>query len=118
MLLRTFLRFAKSGATRTALRERDQTTTQFAYGIRPMCHLRLTALVLFATLAAAGCKSIGSDWSQHLPWADSETKQAERNYQQPVRMVAIWSPAVYNQPGKPPTRGFGGRLYFYNGENV
>jgi hypothetical protein len=32
-------------------------------------------------------------------------------------MAAIWSPAVLNRPGEPPTRGFGGRLYFYDAEN-
>ena len=26
----------------------------------------------------------------------------------------MWSDAVYTQPGLPPTRGFGGRLYFYD----
>ena len=32
-------------------------------------------------------------------------------------MIAIWSPDVLAQPGSPPTRGFGGRLYFYNEKN-
>jgi hypothetical protein len=31
-----------------------------------------------------------------------------------VRLISIWSDAMYNQPGQVPTRGFGGRLYFYN----
>ena len=29
----------------------------------------------------------------------------------------VWSPAVLNSPGKKPTRGFGGRVYFYDGQN-
>src|SRR5690606_9283281 len=32
-------------------------------------------------------------------------------------LVAIWSDSVYQEPGKTPTRGFGGRLYFYNEKN-
>ena len=30
------------------------------------------------------------------------------------RMAVIWTDAVYNEPGKPTTRGFGGRIYFYD----
>jgi hypothetical protein len=29
-------------------------------------------------------------------------------------MVAIWTPDILTLPGKPPTRGFGGRLYFFS----
>jgi hypothetical protein len=32
-------------------------------------------------------------------------------------MAVIWSPAMLNSPGKKPTRGFGGRVYFYDGQN-
>ncbi len=32
----------------------------------------------------------------------------------PKHVVAIWSDAVMRLPGKPPTRGLGGRLYFYD----
>jgi hypothetical protein len=35
-------------------------------------------------------------------------------YQEPKSMVAIWTEDVFIQPGKPVTRGFGGRIYFYN----
>jgi len=38
-------------------------------------------------------------------------------YDEPVRMVALWSDAVYSQPGEKPVRGFGGRIYFYNASN-
>jgi hypothetical protein len=61
----------------------------------------------------AGCKSPLPDLSQKLPWIGDD-KDKEPPYQQPVKMVVIWSPAMYNQPGQTPTRGFGGRIYFYN----
>ena len=32
-------------------------------------------------------------------------------------MASIWTPAVFNQPGQPPTRGLGGRIYFYDAGN-
>lgn len=35
----------------------------------------------------------------------------------PVNMVAIWSESVTLTAGQKPTRGFGGRLYFYNDKN-
>ncbi len=35
-------------------------------------------------------------------------------YQEPKSMVAIWTEDTLAVPGKPVTRGFGGRLYFYN----
>ena len=35
-------------------------------------------------------------------------------YQEPKSMVAIWTEDTLAIPGKPVTRGFGGRLYFYN----
>jgi hypothetical protein len=44
-------------------------------------------------------------------------KVVESSYAKPVRMVAVWSPAVLNSAGKKPTRGFGGRLYFYDAGN-
>lgn len=44
----------------------------------------------------------------------SISKLWKKEYQQPNAIAAIWSPDVLSLPGKPPTRGFGGRIYFYN----
>jgi hypothetical protein len=38
----------------------------------------------------------------------------KKEYQEPKSMVAIWTEDTLIQPGKPYTRGFGGRIYFYN----
>lgn len=63
-----------------------------------------------------GCASIPPDWKKHLPWtAEARLKKSE--FDTPTHMVAVWSPDILTQPGKPPTRGFGGRLYFYNDKN-
>ena len=64
-------------------------------------------------LAAAGCKSPLPDLSGSLPWIGDD-KEEEPIYEQPAKIVVIWSPAMYTQPGQTPTRGFGGRIYFYN----
>ncbi len=62
-----------------------------------------------------GCKPfainpIHYDLTDKLPWLN---KQAQE-YDTPDRIVAIWTDTVYQQVGAAPTRGFGGRLYFYN----
>jgi len=49
-----------------------------------------------------------------MPWATSEQKLQKEKFQRPVRMVVIWTPTTMTQPGKPTTRGLGGRIYFYN----
>ena len=36
----------------------------------------------------------------------------------PDRMLAIWSDTILHQPGKPGVRGFGGRIYFYEGSDT
>src|SRR5262245_59806108 len=59
------------------------------------------------------CKSPLPDLTGKLPWM-GDNKDKDSLYQQPVKMVVIWSPAMYTQPGQVPTRGFGGRIYFYN----
>ena len=73
-------------------------------------------LVLGAGLAS-GCAGTTKNLSSAMPWGGKPSTIAEGKYQAPVKMVALWSPAMYNAPGKPATRGFGGRLYFYNAKN-
>ena len=66
---------------------------------------------------ATGCQSLTPKWPTEW-FASSDKKEiTESKYPRPVRMAAIWSPALLNTPGKKPTRGFGGRLYFYDGQN-
>ena len=52
-------------------------------------------------------KSKTSKSSSWLPWSKKE-------YQTPTSMAVIWSEDVLTLPGHPVTRGFGGRIYFYN----
>ena len=65
----------------------------------------------------AGCKaptmpSWTTSWLEPAP-----PEVVESKYPKPVRVAAVWSPAVLNTAGKTPTRGFGGRLYFYDAAN-
>lgn len=38
----------------------------------------------------------------------------KKPYQRPQKMAAIWTHDILTMTAKPPTRGFGGRIYFYN----
>lgn len=69
--------------------------------------------VLTATVLLTGCAALGKSKGPGNP--PGGTKQPQAGV--PVKVAAIWSPAVLNRPGEPPTRGFGGRLYFYDAEN-
>lgn len=74
-------------------------------------------LMLFATLSCTGgCASLTSQQASK----DSKKGQSkwpwskEKEYQVPRSMAVVWSPDVFIAPGAPPSRGFGGRIYFYN----
>lgn len=76
------------------------------------------SLLAFAVLLVAGCAGTELETldtvSDKLPFMKNGKTS---KYGSPKKMAAIWSHAVYTQPGHPPTRGFGGRLYFYNEES-
>ena len=72
-------------------------------------------VVLMPTLlTAAGCSGVGPKESTawKMPW--SKEDKAAKPYPNPVRMVATWTPDTLTQSGRIPTRGFGGRFYFYD----
>jgi hypothetical protein len=74
---------------------------------------RLLAMVACCgAVALTGCASHVFSGKKMLPWS----KSSDRNYTTPERVIAVWTDAVYQLPGKSPTRGFGGRIYFYDGQ--
>ena len=81
-----------------------------------MTHLDHTFRKLTACLALivlSGCATKDFALSKGLRWPG-----ADKKYETPQKVIAIWTDAVYQLPGKPPTRGFGGRVYFYNAEDA
>ena len=74
------------------------------------------ALGLFCSTFLTGCKSEAVRWHNAKdPFAKKNAKQsAEPQAGVPERMVVIWKDAVYEHPALPPTRGIGGRVYFYD----
>jgi hypothetical protein len=80
---------------------------------------RLFALLLITVSVglASGCSGMPKSWSEANPWGEKKPQISESKYQVPTKMAVLWTPAMYNGAGKKPTRGFGGRMYFYNAKN-
>jgi hypothetical protein len=78
------------------------------------CTFNTMAGVLCLLALSSGC----STWSKSTTPTKSDSwsisKLWKKEYQKPQTIAAIWSPDVLTLTGKPPTRGFGGRVYFYN----
>ena len=66
-------------------------------------------VLLFLAIAAPGCQSM-------KPWGSKDDQQEQEigDVDEPRKMVALWSDSVYLHAGANPTRGLGGRIYFYN----
>lgn len=77
--------------------------------------IRLSAIsaVLLCLLlgAAGGCSTLKAP---KFPWQKSE----EIEYKVPQKMVVTWKDTVRSHPTDPPTRGFGGRVHFYDESNA
>lgn len=76
--------------------------------------MRSSLVVLSGLLLFGGCASLpeGSKWS--LPNPLSSEPKEEKPYPTPVKIASTWAPDVLSAPGKTSTRGFGGRLFFYD----
>ncbi len=84
------------------------------------------AVLAAGSLVAGGCTSPATrgdsklanffetpGWMKKAPWSKSED-EPPTPYPGPVKMATTWSPDVLVQTGKTPTRGFGGRLFFFD----
>ncbi len=64
---------------------------------------------------ACGCASlVGDQKSGKKKDSKSWFSFGKKEYQIPQSMNVTWAHDILSLPGKPPTRGFGGRFYFYN----
>jgi hypothetical protein len=83
----------------------------------------LFAAAMAATVFATGCESLKAPktvpWSETATWAETVPwlVEEENPIEPAAKMVALWTDTVYYQAGETPTRGFGGRIYFYNRKN-
>lgn len=75
------------------------------------------SIVAFAPLGCAtfpdtSAKSETS-FLDRMPWAKNKD-EAPEPYPNPVKIAATWTPDSLVQSGRTPTRGFGGRIFFYD----
>ncbi len=88
--------------------------------------MRVTRRKFYAAAAAAlvfgpvGCASMSgtpttnkTSLLDRMPWASNKDPEPEP-YPNPVKMAATWTPDTLVQSGRTPTRGFGGRIFFYD----
>ena len=73
----------------------------------------LTVLSLSILSISTGCTTLATGKSNSKD-AWSITKLWKKEYQIPQKMVTIWTHDVLASAHAAPTRGFGGRVYFYN----
>ncbi len=74
------------------------------------CVVAVCMLGIFTGCASLTDPSAAKKGKKKEGWSWFKKKE----YQEPKSLVAIWTEDTFAQPGKPMTRGFGGRLYFYN----
>jgi len=66
-------------------------------------------------VSISGCSTLTSGKDSKRNKKDSSWSFfKKKEYQQPQSMNVTWTYDIFTKEGKPPTRGFGGRLYFYN----
>lgn len=80
----------------------------------------LTAIASVIIPGVIGCSTFSTSDSNgqgsalnRIPWF-SKKDQPPEPYPSPVKLVATWTPDTLIQTGRTPTRGFGGRVYFFN----
>ncbi len=78
----------------------------------------ISGLVCLAVVFISGCASMThkqdgkrTKFGKVLPWTKD---RAPDPYPNPARMATTWTPDTLLQAGRTPTRGFGGRLFFYD----
>jgi uncharacterized protein (DUF2141 family) len=67
-------------------------------------------------MTATGCQSLTNEKagrSDKDPWYKF-AGFGNKTYQTPASMAVVWTEDIMVTPGSQPTRGFGGRIYFYN----
>ena len=77
----------------------------------------LAAWTLVLLSCAAGCQTWMKPPAIVNPMTWFKDPSHEEKHGVPQRLVVLWADDVMGQTGKPSTRGFGGRLYFYNADD-
>lgn len=75
--------------------------------------IAITVVCVAGTLLS-GCNVFRKDDDIQRDWLGREVEVV---YGVPSKVVAIWTNSVFNENGKSPVRGLGGRVYFYDAEH-
>lgn len=76
--------------------------------------MRLLLLTTCCVLTFSGCASVPTVESFKLRNPFSKKDKPPEPYPNPVKLGTTWTSDTLTAPGKTPTRGFGGRVFFYN----
>lgn len=69
------------------------------------------AVLTGALIYATGCSTF--DLKKGIPWGAGLNGE----FSAPMKVMPVWTDTVMYQAGRPPVRGFGGRLFFHKDEN-
>jgi hypothetical protein len=72
------------------------------------------ALACLLMFSSTGCSSLMMTKSNQGKKESNWSFFKKKEYQTPQSINVTWTYDIFTKEGKPPTRGFGGRLYFYN----
>jgi hypothetical protein len=78
-----------------------------------MHKITIYSLTVMVLALATGCQTYDISKAS-LPWSRTKTRPRRASTNHRRKMVAVWKDSVYYSAAGQPTRGFGGRLYFYN----
>lgn len=76
--------------------------------------MRELLFIACCVFAISGCASMPSADSFKLSNPFSKKDKVPEPYPNPVKLGTTWTSDTLTAPGKTPTRGFGGRVFFYN----
>ena len=76
--------------------------------------MRTLMIAICGVMLIGGCVSAPSADKWKLTNPLSKKEKEPEPYPTPVKLATTWSPDTLSAPGKKTTRGFGGRLFFYN----
>ncbi|WDQ15945.1 hypothetical protein [Rhodopirellula sp. P2] len=76
------------------------------------CLVSLTLSTGCASMTQSDTAAPKKTLLERMPWAKKD--QAPEPYPNPAKLAAVWSTESLTQVGRVPTRGFGGRIFFYD----